>query len=129
MGLVTILLVGRFIFLLMVGGFGRFEHGIYFFSDPRARLDRRLPRKNRTTVLGRGPAHRHQAKDHAAQHWPRGWFWRWIRKIRKSVSMALTSMGGANLAAGEQMTEPRKQFLPLIRIEENEKQQEWRTVA
>lgn len=43
--------------------------------------------------------------------------------------MALTSMGGANLAAGEQMTEPRKQFLPLIRIEENEKQQEWRTVA
>ena len=45
-----------------------------------ARLDRGLPRNNRPTVFGRGPAHQKNPKAQAPKRWPSGWFWSWIWK-------------------------------------------------
>jgi hypothetical protein len=97
MGLVTTLPAVLVIFLLMGGGCGRFEHGIYF-SVIACSAGPAIAAKEPDDSPWPGSGASAPTKDHAAQHWPRGWFWRWIRK---SVLMALTSMGGANLAGGE----------------------------
>ena len=61
----------------------------------------RLPRKNWTTVLGRGPEPRDQAKDHAAKHYAERVVLEMDSEDWEERLNGSDLYGGANLAAGE----------------------------